>query len=187
MLALVLAFIMTWIRKAAISHVSDYETGDFEPNLLLLVRRGRVIEYGEAVWRGKGKVYAVDTRDWRTDINVKRTPGSRNAWLSIELDVNKDEHGPYEYLPQQLYDHVVKRGFREVSRFITVEFREQVLKTKLIEAVLERYQLVAPSVFAAHLKKALKKAKFKLPFSNIKSVRVEIDFIEPTLYNTYRQ
>ena len=121
---------------------------DFEGDILLKVRDGRVADVNDRFWKVKGYQYCPvglpEVKEGKFTIDTSFTYELEKMETIIEPSltfyVSPDvlQNG---FVPQELYDHVVTKGYRSVSEMILDHFAGAVEDTPEIRIVLEDYSL----------------------------------------------
>ena len=111
-------------------------------------------------------------------------PGSVDVPVRIEAVVPEEDsknHGlSHDFVPQELYDEVINKGYNSVSAMLADTFTNKVLKPLRL-ALEENNKLpTSPSIVASYVNAALKQTAFNLPLSNFELVEAAVipDFDE---------
>jgi len=185
---ILMALVCRYYRRHYVSHVDDFREkfgGEFPADweeysedwpsgkpLLLLVKDGKVVTSGKAVWSKYGKgVYLVVlphvSSDYTFDLTVPVSPDAEAVKCHLRVYLSGD------FNLQELYDHPVCSGYHSVVNWLSEQFTLSLIRAGIptrIEAGarLERYQV------ANWLSGQLKKLRVACPLSNVVSIKANV-------------
>jgi len=149
-LAVVMALVNFFICRRYVVYAKN-----FDGDLLLKVKDGRVIEVKDRFWKEKGFQYCpvglpeVEEGKFTVDALFSYKIGKVKTTIEVSLDcfVPQDKRVFAKgvprngFAPQELYDHVVMKGYKSVSEMIEKRFEIVVEATPEIQAVLTESNL----------------------------------------------
>lgn len=190
--AVVFAIVTNIQRHKKITHVDDFkellESNIWDSPYLLKVVDGVVVDYGRYLW-GKENIFFVvvpylfdwTNRSFNVSTSLSHKVGSITVSIGVTLTiylVKSDGSGwsenLYGFVPQELYDIVVKGGFQSVEGWILASFKKVVQEAPKVQEVFETYSKGEAYVLVEALQHVLPLVDFKKSLSNIEKIEIRL-------------